>query len=231
MSEIDFRFSPFEEDIVIVGRKGSGKTYRLMWILSLICELCYIVYDYNWILGNFGKIVHRVEDITRGQIIFQPIDKTYQTFIKFHNKIFFDAQKGELSNTVYADDELHQYLTKQRICQEYTQCVMTGRNYGLSGIHISTRPAAIPNNTLSNSSHCFAYQLSNHGDIVWLRDYIGDKAWLLLPKDKRKNFKDKKELTKHSCIYRNQNDPDSQIIICNCADCNKQRSQFPDNFL
>ena len=229
MSDIKINYSPFEDDIIIVGGKGRGKTHRGKIVLSGISNLPYIAYDYNHIMTGFGKIVHTVEEIKlREQIIFQPIDRSYNTFTKFCNRIFYGAQSGELENIVVLFDELHQYLTKQRICEEYNQIIMTARNYGVSGIHISTRPATLPNTTLSNANHCFAYGLSNLGDIVWLRDYIGEKAWLLLPRDKRKKLTEEKELTKHSCIYRNQLEPESFILSCECNLCNQQREQFPE---
>jgi len=229
--EINFNYSPFEENVIVVGGAGRGKTTRAKWILTQISNLPYGVYDYNYLFNGFGKIIHKIEEIKREQFIFQPIDRSYNTFISFCNKIFYGSQRGELANMVIFFDELHQYLTKQRVCEQYNQIIMTARNYGISTVNISTRPATIPNTTLSNSIHCFAYGLSNFGDIVWLRDYIGDKAWLLLSRDKRTQLKEEKELTKHSCIYRNQLEPESQIIICECEYCNQQRSQFPDVYL
>lgn len=206
MSQINFRYSPFEEDICVVGGKGRGKTTRVKWILSLIKNLPYWVYDFNSQYTGFGSIVHKVKDLKVGQMIFQPYDKSYDTFIKFCNKAFTQR------NLVLVFEEIHQYVTKQRACPELYSVVMTGRNYGLSSIFVSTRPASLPNWILSNSNHCFAYGLNNMGDIVWLNDYIGDKAWLLLPPDKRKKLQTEPPLQLHSCIYRNQLETESYIF-------------------
>lgn len=223
-----FRYSPYDEDIVIVGGKSKGKTFKAKWILSQISRLPYLIYDYNNLFSNFGSIIHNVNEIRYDQIIYQG-DKTLAGFISVCDKLFAEAQKGILSDMVFVVDELHQYYrNKQTVIQSFEQIVMTARNYGVSGIYISTRPATIPNNVLSNASHCFAFGLSNFNDIVWLKDYIGEKAWLLIPRDKRKKLQSEKELTKHSCIYRNQNEPESQMMICNCAECNNQKKNFPE---
>lgn len=231
-----FNYEPFEDDIIVVGGKGRGKTWRAKWILSKISNLPYIIYDYNWLFTGFGEIVHRVEELRRGQIVFQPIDKTLPTFIKFCNKIYFESQKGfqnpnynGLNDIVVFYDELQQnFKNKNTVILEYDNIVQSARNYGVSGVHISLRAALIPNTTLSNANLCFAYQLQNEGDVEWLKGYIGEKAWLLVTKDKRKKLQEEKELTKHSCIFRNQLEPESQILNCYCAKCNLQRQAFPE---
>lgn len=224
-----FNYSPFEDDIIIVGGKGRGKTTRAKWVLSKISNCPYIIYDYNGLFTGFGDIVHRVEELRKGQIVFQPIDRTLPTFIKFCTKIFNDAYKQTLNDIVVVFDELHQYFkNKNTVIQPYDSIVQTARNYGVSSIHLSTRPATIPNTTLTNANLCFSYGLANEGDIEWLRGYIGEKAWLLLSRDKRKKLTEEKELTKHSCIFRHQLEPESQIINCFCGECQQQRQNFPE---
>ncbi len=232
MSATRFNYKPFEEDIVLVGRKGTGKSHELRDILgNPLNSLPYIVHDYNNIFSGFGTIARRPSEVTRGQIIYQG-DKSLKGFVSLCNRVFYGAQSGELANTVFAVDELHQYYkNKQTVIPEFENIVSTARNYGVSGVYISTRPATIPNTVLTNATHCFAFSLSNESDIIWLRGYIGEKAWLLLPADKRRKLQNEKMLTNHSCIYRNQNEPESQIILCHCNDCNQQRQNFPEAYL
>ncbi len=230
-NEINFDWSPFDEDIVIVGGKGTGKSHKLKWILSLISNLPYVVFDYNNLFSSFGIIARRPTEITKGQIIYQGLDRTQDGFITFCKRIFFGSQSGELSDMVFCVDELHQYYkNKQTAIPEFENIVATARNYGISGIYISTRPATMPNTILTNAQHCFAFALANEGDISWLRGYIGEMAWLLVPKDKRKKLKEEKMLTKHSCIYRNQQSPSAQLMICNCNLCNEQRKKYPETY-
>lgn len=230
--EIIFNYSPFDEDVVIVGGKGRGKSERAKWLKATqIPNIPSIMYDYNNIFSNFGTIARRPSEIFRGDVIYQGLDRTMKGFVEFCNRVFYGSQSGELANMVLFVDELHQYYkNKQTVVPEFENIVATARNYGISGVYLSTRPAAIPNTVLSNAQHCFAYGLANEGDISWLHGYIGEKAWLLVPPDKRKKLTDEKMLTKHSCIYRNQMHPYSQMIICNCNLCNQERQQFPEAF-
>jgi len=209
---MDFNYSPYDEDIVIVGGKGRGKTTRAKWLTSQISALPYIIWDYQWLFSGFGSIVHTVDELKYGQYILQPYDKGYNNFIKFCNKIYYGAIKGEFSNLVLIIDELHQYVTKQKACPELYSIVMSARNQGVSGVYLSTRPASLPNWILTNAEHVFAYGLNTLGDIIWLKDFIGDKAWLLLPPDKRKELKEQPLLPKHSCIYRKQTDTESFVL-------------------
>ena len=95
---------------------------------------------------------------------------------------------------------------------------MTARNYGLSSIFISTRPASLPNFILSNANHCFCYGLNNRGDVDWIKDYIGENAELLFPVIKRKKVQNEflfpdTILEKHDCLYYNQlSQKEAQII-------------------
>lgn len=228
---LKIRYMPFEEDIVVVGGKGRGKSKQVMEILGKpLNNLPYVIHDYNNIFSGFGTIARRPSEVHRGQIIYQG-DKSMAGFVALCNRVFYGAQSGELSNTVFGVDELHQYYrNKQTVIPEFENIVSTARNYGVSGIYVSTRPATIPNTVLSNATHCFAFGLANESDIIWLRGYIGEKAWLLIPADKRKKLVNEKQLTKHSFLYRNQNEPETQIEVCHCADCNLQRQQFPEAF-
>lgn len=203
----DFNYSPFEEDIGIVGMKGSGKSTRAKMILSSLHNIPYWIFDYSSVFDKYGLVVHEVKDLQYGQYIFRPKNKGYETFVAFCNKAFF-----EMRNLVLVFDELHQYVTKQRACQELYQIVLSGRNNGLSSIFITTRPASIPNWILTNLEHVFAYRLNLQSDIIWLRDFIGNEAWQLLPQDKRRLLQNEPELGKFGFIYRNQADPKPFVV-------------------
>lgn len=212
MSEPEFNYQPFEEDIVIFGKKGKGKTTRAQWILSKISELPYWVYDFQGKFTGFGEVVHKVEDLKYGKYIFQPNLKGYATFEKFCYNIFDPQGNVKFSDLVIVWDELHQYVSKQKACPPLYSIVMSARNQGISNIFISTTPTAVPNWILTNISHVFAYKLSNKSHIEWLRDYMGEKAWLLLPPDKRDLLQDQPAIGEHSCVYRNQEAEESFIF-------------------
>ena len=78
-------------------------------------------------------------------------------------------------------------------------------------ISISSRPASLPNNVLSNASHVFSFKLNLESDCEFLESYMGSEVWQLMPVDKRKKMRDAQELEKHSFYYRNM-DEDSGVI-------------------
>jgi DNA helicase HerA-like ATPase len=58
-------------------------------------------------------------------------------------------------------DEVHAYyVTKQKILKEYNDLILSGRPRGISVISISTRPASLPNNVLTNAKHVFTFRLN-----------------------------------------------------------------------
>lgn len=216
----NFNFQPFEDDVVILGAKGHGKTTRAKWVMSKIDRLPYWCFDYQHLFTGFGNLTHDIASLKYGQYIFQPYNRGEETFMKFASKIISDVETGKLADTVIFWDELHQYtLSKQKIYTELDTIVQTYRNQGISNVFMSLRPAKIPNTLLSNASHVFAYGLNLMSDIVWLRDYIGEKAWLLLSPDKRRHLKEFPQISKHTCIYRNQLEDTSEILFCHCSDC------------
>ena len=117
MESVNFDYQPYEDDIIDVGGKGRGKTKRAMWILSMIYQHCnYVVFDFNNAYSQFGKVVHTIDELIDdpNQIqhyIYQG-DKSQASFDKFCEKLF-----DTFSNTVIVWEELHQYVTKQKIHQ------------------------------------------------------------------------------------------------------------------
>jgi hypothetical protein len=215
VDSVDFQYNVYQEDVVIIGKKREGKTDRAKKILESIQDVPYWIWDFGNVFTGYGHVVHSIDDLQYGQYVVQERDKSETRFRQFCQKIIDGAMNGELTNLVIVIDEIHQYVRKQSILQELYNIVMSLRNFGICGIYISTRPQAIPNWILENVTHVFAYRLELSGSIIWLRDYLGMEAWLLLPKDKRKFlFSEKyKDLPQHSFIYRNQNESKPQVKI------------------
>lgn len=207
-----FEFRPYRDDLLIVGGKGKGKTERAKKIMLLLSGISYWIWDYSHKFNGYGKLVHRVEDLQYGQYVIQAHDKSLANYTKFLKKAFHNYR-----NLVVVTDELHQYTTKNQVLQPLYEFVLSGRNRGLSSIFLTTRPQSVPNYILSNLQHIFAYSLALSSDIEWLRDYIGIEAWLLIPKDKRRQYflgpEDFDVLPKYSYIYRNLDDARPYVVL------------------
>jgi hypothetical protein len=209
-----FHFQPYERDIVITGAKGKRKTTLAKAILRTVKSCNYWVYDFNW---RFDKdyyalydafVVHNLNELNAtGKFIFQPLNKSDETFEKF---LVIAKTKW---NLVICIDELHQYVRKQVYPHDLYEIVMSLRNHGLSGIYISTLPSAIPNFILTNALDVFSFGLYVNDHVKYLSEWLGTEAWQLLPVDKRpKRFQNLPELpSPNSYIYRDQESDHAEI--------------------
>jgi len=183
--------------------KGGGKTYLANEILRGLKNVPVIVFDFNWgfhdsraVVLHDLKDVFKIFDEHKGHIIFQPYDKSSMVFESFCEQIF------ARSNIVTIIDETHQYVSKFKILKPYNDLILSGRPRGISVISISSRPANLPNNALTNARHIFAFRLNLQSDVEFLQSWLGDQAWELLPREQRKKNLDAPELEQFSFYYR-----------------------------
>ena len=71
------------------------------------------------------------------------------------------------------------FLTKQKQLKEFNNIILSGRPRGISCITISSRPASLPNNVLTNAKHVFAFKLNLESDIKFLEGFLGSDVWIL----------------------------------------------------
>jgi len=212
--QLDFRWSPFKEDIGIFGQKGGGKTTRARDILDTIPNIPRWIWSPQRPMENYqgyGVPVTKIEELKHGAIIWNGI-YSKENFIKFISRAF------EMRNLVIVIDDCHEYVSKQFIPTEFETFILSGRNRGLSSIFLSPMPSKVHNSILAQCSHIFAYKFTLQTQIEWIRDnFFGNEAWLLLPKDLRnKYYTDEKsieQLPKFSYLYRKDSDSKTQIMI------------------
>ena len=81
---MDWDFTAYNEDCVIVGMKGSGKTSLANEILRGLSNVNVIVYDFHWQFSESRAVViHNIDELFKaydhnggGHWIFQPHDKS-----------------------------------------------------------------------------------------------------------------------------------------------------------
>ncbi len=210
---LDFNFVPYNEDIVITGSKGSGKSYLANTLLQNLHGVSVFVWDFNHqfhdsraiVLHHLDELIEMYDEVKRGKYILQDFNKEENQFRKFCKYAF---SKG---NVVLIIDEVHAYVTKQKIIKEYNDLILSGRPRGVSVISVSTRPASLPNNVLTNAKHVFTFRLNIESDVKWLEGYLGSEVWQVVQQNKRMKHKDLPELPEHSFFYRNMDEHDGQI--------------------
>ena len=200
---LDFNFIAYEEKIVIVGASGSGKTYLANQIMKGLNGISVWVFDPNYqfhssramVFHDMNELLKVYDSAKRGHYILQPHDSSEHTFRRFNEEAF---KRG---NLVLIEDEIHNWLSKQKVLKEFNQVILSGRPRGISVISISSRPASCPNHILSNVKHVFAFKLNLESDVKFLEGYLGDDVWLLMPPDKRSRLKDQPALEEHTFFY------------------------------
>jgi len=203
-------FIAYEDKITILGASGSGKSYLANALLQNLHGVTVFVWDFNYQFHSSRAIVfHNLDEMIEASreagthaihCILQSHDNSEAEFRKFCKFCF---NRG---NCVVIADEVHSYLSKQKIMKEFNDLILSGRPRGVSVISISSRPASLPNNVLSNSMHVFAFKLNLESDCEFLESFIGNQVWQLMPVDKRKKMKDEPQLEKYTFFYRNQNE-------------------------
>lgn len=214
VDKIDFRWSPFKEDIGIFGKKGEGKTTRAKMILDQVPNLARWIWSPQRPKENYrgyGEFVDNIEDLKHGAYVYTGL-YSKENFIKFCKKAF------TMRNILIVVDDVHEYQNKQKIPYEFELIILSGRNRGISGIYMSPLPARVSNTILGNCTHIFAYKFVLLAQIEWMRDnFFGDEAWLLIPKDKRhKHYISKSDpdvIPPYSVIYRKDSDDHTQVLI------------------
>ena len=211
--KLNLNFQAYNEDLVICGSKGSGKSYLANELLKSFNNITCIVWDYNFQFHDARSMLfHTLEELLevfdqakRGRYILQPYDKSQQAFEDLCDAVF------ERGNCVLFLDELHLFTSKQSIIKPFQNLILSGRPRGVSVISISTRPAQIPNAVLSNASHVFCFRLNIESDVKFLESWMGSEVWQLMPVDKRQKMKEAPVLPEHTFYYRNQSSPNGVI--------------------
>ena len=212
---IDFDFSPYDEDLVVVGAKGARKTsiVRDQIIPSKLSHCAYWIWDFSSKFHGWGHLVDNVNDLQYGQYVLDARDKSLDNFKRFCDKAFYGSQSGEFSNLVLIIDELHQYVKKQSTLHELANIVLSARNFGLSSIFIATMPQSVPNFILSNMTHVISFRQGLKSNIEWLRNYVGIESWLLLTQDRREELINEPNLSVGSYVYRDLKKSRAQVFV------------------
>ena len=217
VNEIDFNYSPYYENIGILGQQGEGKTTQAKDVLASIPNIPRFIWSPQRpkeYYGEYGESISKVEDIHGGGAWLWTGDFDTKTFLKICDRLFFGIQ-----NMVFVVDDCHEQCTKQMIPPSFEHLILSGRNKGLSGIYISPMPQRVNNTILASCQIMFSYRFDLQLQIEWMRDnFFGDDAWILLTKDKRKrgNFDSEQDLSilpKHSVLYRKNTEQDCQLRL------------------
>ena len=190
LEDISFDFIAYDQDICILGSKGSGKSYLANQLLKGLNGIHVWVYDFNHqfhssraiVFNDLTKMLEVSDSAKRGHYLLQPHDNSENTFRRFCEEGF---KRG---NLVLMMDEAHSFLTKMKQLKEFNNIILSGRPRGISCITISSRPASLPNNVLTNAKHVFSFKLNLESDVKFLEGFLGSDVWILILRHMRKKL-------------------------------------------
>lgn len=180
-------YNPYDENVLIVGSAGSGKSYFVKFIIKkmfLPSSVRFVLWDYNWQYNDIDiKPTHTMR--TDNFVIYQPIDKSVEHFSEFCDFYF----KG---NRVFVIEEVQEYGNAWKMPPIFESVIRTGRNFGNTYIAITQRPSEIHKAIVNNATHIVAFRMT------WIKDLELLSEWLNIDYEKIYN------LPRFYFIYKNR---------------------------
>jgi len=199
-------YKPYRENVIIVGESQEGKTNCAFQLAkALTPSYNFIIYtphsNSNLIKLNPRCVIHNVYDVKgQGLEIVIPQIVTDSFFDRLCEKVF------TLNHVVFMMDEIHNYVTKQKIPKALQILVENCNNRDIGYVAIFQRPQRVENSILSNSNHRFCYMLELPSDRKYMKDWMG------MDMDKFTNG----EIPKYHCLYKNKNERESREVYFPC---------------
>lgn len=173
IESLEIKYNPYRENMIIVGESQEGKTNTAFQIAkALTPNYNFIIYTpqqySNLIKLNPQCVIHNVYDIKgRGLEIVIPQIATEKFFNDLCIKVF------SLNHVVFMMDELHNYVTKQKIPKPLQILVENCNNRDIGYIGIFQRPQRVENSILANSNHRICYMLELPSDVKYMTEWLG----------------------------------------------------------
>lgn len=172
------------ETILIVGKKGTGKT---SWAREFIKDKSRVIVAEAG-FDEFGvtyttEFPAYIDQLRRGFFRVSYTPRSYEWAALLQSAIDSGAADGPLWLVLEEADRIPRTLL------EYEEVMIRGRHYGINLIAMTTRAANLPPDYRSQATRVIAFRQHEPRDIDYLRDIIGDKA-LDLPMLKKHNHVD-----------------------------------------
>lgn len=180
---VDFPWRVYQENLMLIGMQGTGKTTMGTRILGQIPNVPRIIVSpinqAAW--RPFGAPTDDLNALGRGAHLWTgPTDAA--TFDKLCTVIM-----DRIPNVLFVIDDLQEFVKKQSIPAPFNTLVQSGRNRGICSMWLTPAPSLISNYILQSSQHIFAFKMNLESQIEWVeRNFFGPDAWLLLPPERRR---------------------------------------------
>lgn len=171
------------EIIVILGRKGSGKTYLARRIMADKRRL--IVFDPKWQLSDLGLVIHNPIDLISYikanhsgsfRVVYQPdvdIQEEGALFRDFQDVV---ACAYYTKNLYLFLDEIYLYTSRTKRGNVLENIINSGRHDQISIVATTIRHTDTSRNLTAQADMLIAFQIQEPSDIEYLKTYFGPLA-------------------------------------------------------
>lgn len=174
------------EIIVILGKKGSGKT---SYALNLIRERKrLIIFDFNreyegYTVGTPEALIEvlKLNHDSDFLIVYQPSPER-EIDDHFH---FLSAAIFSMSNLTFLCEEIDLVSSAGDMPEGLQRIINYGRHRGISLIGLSRRAHKVPRDLTANADRIVTFQQFEPRDIKYLADYMGERSALSVGQLKR----------------------------------------------
>jgi len=202
----NFKWRTHQENVMILGMQGSGKTSLARRLLRTIPTVPRVIWSPQMPMQNYGAFGEPVRDIERIAQFPRAAHVWVGEFGPRQFAAICDTMMSRAQNALLVVDDVHEQVSKQRVPPEFARLVNSGRNRGITSIWITPAPNLVSNNLLQSAHHIFAFPFALEGQVEWLaKNRLGPDAYALLPRQLRRRRPaigaDYDELPPHSYIY------------------------------
>lgn len=218
MPQVPMRYDPYNENIGIMGMQGSGKTTLAKDILDGLPRMPRIIWSPQRPLdlyGGYGEPIDDLKKLRRGAYLYVG-EYGPRQFDQLCDKMM------TLSNMMCVIDDVHEYVKKQQIPENFARLINSGRNRGICSIFLTPSPNLVHNNLLQSCQHVFCFSMRLESQILWLaRNFFGPDAYCLLRRPLRRitptvgNEYD--VLPPHSYLYSKHTDTTATLYVHGAA--------------
>ena len=207
----------YQQNTVILGMQGSGKTTEIKKILDRIPHVPRLIISPQKPLENYagyGEPITKISEIENNTAMIWNGDFSKST-IELVDKMMM----ARIADMLIIKDDVHEFCEKQKMPPQFSKLILSGRNRGIFGLYASPFPQKVHNDILS-APHIISFKMALRSQIDWLEENaFGNDAELLLPSSLRNERKeilldcDLPVLPKHSYIYRFDEDDENQLYL------------------
>lgn len=207
-----FNYRPMEDDVLFVGKGGSGKSFYLKHMILEHCDYPLWLWDHRHQYTDLAQrgfaVSHDLRELPYGRAVYQPFNLSTDHFDEFC------AKADTWSNLVVAVEETHLFVGKYKMPPHFGSIVRSGRPKGVTWIVVTRRPQDCHNSILGDAEHIFCFEMELPNDIDFMKKWVGKEIELFRDSQDRQDpmmRNGSPRLPPHSFVHKDINTGEVEI--------------------